>query len=88
VFGKDPREDEIAWLRQQVDFLQKQLACIADEKAAARLAPPAERRELTGKPRGNWRFRVDKPTQTSDAAAAAGHEAAQRVEAAFDSRQP
>jgi hypothetical protein len=89
VFGKDPRDEEIFWLRSQVKFLQEQLVMIADQSAAARLLPRPERRDATGKARSSHRFLEDRPNGTTSELAQIAAENAAAVERSFvDTRQP
>lgn len=88
MFGKGS-QSEVEWLRARVEFLEHQLTMIADETAKARLLPRPERRESTGKARGNWRYAEDRPAVNAAEAARNGHKAAVEAEQSFnDPRQP
>jgi len=88
LFGKDPRDEHIAWLQARIEFLEAQLTMIADSTAAARLVPRPDRKPPTGKPKTPWRHLVDKPEQDSMSAGLAAAEEARRAEQSFDARQP
>jgi hypothetical protein len=89
LFGKDPRDEEISWLRGQVKFLQEQIVMIADQSAAARLLPRPERNGATGKARSSHRFLEDRPNGTTSELAQIAAENAAAVERSFvDTRQP
>ena len=89
LFGEDPRDSQIRWLQQQVEFLTKLLGNVADATAMARTLPRPEPNEPQGKPKGNWRYKEDRPQQTAAEATTAGMEAAAAAERAFrDERQP
>lgn len=87
LFGEDPRDRYISFLEKRVEFLEKELACIADASSAARNAVRAEPRE-PGPKRIPWRQKEDRPDMTTREAVQAGAQAAAATERAFDARQP
>lgn len=96
IFGDDPRDSEIAFLRDLVKELQKQLVNLADPLAHARLNPPQARPPLPGPdnvrrmPVGQLKqVMADRPVETDREAAEKGHERAAALEQRFrDTRQP
>jgi hypothetical protein len=87
LFGTDPRDEQIDWLRQRVEWLESQLLMKTDPAAYARMNPP--QRVPPARQRMSHRFMSDRPTLNIVDEAKESTEKAEAVERSFrDERQP